>query len=55
MTDDGTSLRIDDIRAGELEPLKGRSPIAISYSSTPSEKMSVRWSTIWPSICSGDM
>ena len=38
-----------------VSPLKGRSPVAISCSTTPSEKMSDRESTGFPSACSGDM
>ena len=51
----GRSLRIADINAGDDPPPNGRSPAAISYSTMPSEKMSVRGSSGSPSICSGDM
>ncbi|MNC88487.1 hypothetical protein D3C83_43040 [compost metagenome] len=37
------------------EPLKGRSPVSIWYSITPSEKISLRASTGRPRNCSGDM
>src|SRR5437867_8709026 len=36
-------------------PEKGRRPADISYITTPSEKISVRWSTSRPSACSGLM
>src|SRR5216117_1382781 len=36
-------------------PEKGRRPVDISYITTPSEKISVRWSTSRPSACSGLM
>ncbi len=49
------SLRIDDINAGVLLPLKGFWPLAISWSTTPRLKMSARWSTASSSSCSGDM
>jgi hypothetical protein len=38
-----------------VSPWNGRSPTAISWSRTPSEKMSDRESTGFPSACSGDM
>ncbi len=34
-------------------PLNGALPVAISYSSTPSAKMSDRWSIALPITCSG--
>ena len=40
----GWSLRIDDISAGDESPRNGRSPVAISYSTMPSENISVRGS-----------
>ena len=46
---------MDDISAGDESPPNGRSPVAISYSMMPSEKMSVRGSRGLASICSGDM
>jgi hypothetical protein len=51
----GVSRRIDDITEMFESPLNGRSPVAISCSITPSEKMSERGSTALPSACSGDM
>jgi hypothetical protein len=36
-------------------PPKARLPVAISYSTAPRAKMSLRWSTSCPSSCSGDM
>ena len=41
--------------AAELEPTKGRDPVAASCSNTPSENTSDRASTSRPSTCSGDM
>jgi hypothetical protein len=38
----GVSLRIDEMMETFVSPLKGRSPVAISWSITPSEKMSLR-------------
>ena len=51
----GVSLMIDDISDTCVSPLNGRSPTAISYRITPSEKTSLRGSTNLPSACSGDM
>jgi hypothetical protein len=36
-------------------PLKGTVPVAISFSTTPNEKISVRASKTIPRACSGDM
>jgi hypothetical protein len=36
-------------------PLNGRPPVSISYRTTPSEKISLRPSTVCPDACSGDM
>jgi hypothetical protein len=36
-------------------PVKGRRPVSISYSTTPSDQTSVRWSRAAPRACSGDM
>jgi hypothetical protein len=33
---------MEDISAGDDSPANGLSPVAISYNTTPSEKMSVR-------------
>jgi hypothetical protein len=55
VTEDGVSLRIDDSSDTCVSPLKGRSPVAISNSITPSEKTSLRESTGLASACSGDM
>ena len=38
----GVSLRIDERSSAFVSPLNGRSPVAISYMMTPSEKMSLR-------------
>ena len=51
----GVSLRIEDSTETLVSPLNGLSPVAISCSITPSEKMSERGSTALPSACSGDM
>jgi len=55
VTAGGWSLSIDAISAAEVSPRNGRLPVAISYSTTPSENTSVRWSNGRPSTCSGDM
>src|SRR5207247_1180801 len=36
-------------------PTNGRRPASTSYSTTPKEKISLRASTAWPRVCSGDM
>ena len=41
--------------AGIESPSKGLAPVTISQRVTASEKMSVRASSDWPLICSGDM
>ena len=41
--------------ATELSPLKGSSPVTISYMTIPIEKMSLLWFTRWPRACSGLM
>jgi hypothetical protein len=38
-----------------VAPANGSWKVTISYSTTPSEKMSLRWSTAWPRACSGLM
>ena len=38
-----------------LSPGNARRPVAISYSTLPNEKRSVRASTLRPVACSGDM
>jgi hypothetical protein len=38
----GRSRRMADVRAAAESPRNGRSPVASSYSKTPSEKRSVR-------------
>ena len=42
VADTGVSLTIDARTESDVSPLNGRSPVAISYTITPSEKMSVR-------------
>jgi hypothetical protein len=41
--------------AAEVDPEKAWRPVAISYNTTPNEKISVRESRSLPSVCSGDM
>ena len=55
VTDGGLSRKIAEINSAEEFPSKGRRPVAISCSTTPSEKISVRWSSGRPDVCSGDM
>jgi hypothetical protein len=55
VTGSGASRRIEEITDIEVSPRNGRVPVAISYRVTPSERMSVRWSTGRPSAGSGDM
>ena len=38
-----------------VSPPNGRTPHNISYVMTPKLKMSLRWSTVVPAACSGDM
>ena len=38
-----------------VSPANGLRPVAISYSTTPNEKTSVRPSIVLPRACSGDM
>ncbi len=49
------SFMMDDSSESPVSPWNGREPVAISYSTTPSEKMSERASTGFPFACSGDM
>ncbi len=51
----GVSRTMADITATTESPTNGRTPAAISYNTTPSEKMSDRTSTGRPCACSGDM
>ena len=51
----GSFSRIDDATEIWLLPSNARFPVAISYSTAPSAKMSLRASASFPSICSGDM
>ena len=55
VTDGGVSRRIAEINSAEELPSNGRFPVAISCRTTPREKMSVRWSSGRPDVCSGDM
>ncbi len=54
-TGSGVSRRIALRMSASLSPVNGASPVTISYSSTPKEKMSDRASTCSPRTCSGDM
>src|SRR5205807_7733438 len=53
--DVGSFSRIEAATLNWLFPSKARFPVTISYSSAPSEKMSLRPSTSFPCTCSGDM
>jgi len=46
---------IDESTAIAVSPAKGRTPVAISYSTTPKEKTSARPSIGSPCACSGAM
>src|SRR4030095_617637 len=45
----------EEIISLEVAPLKGREPAIISYSTTPTEKLSLLESNAKPRACSGDM
>src|SRR2546422_6967388 len=51
----GLSWRMASKIAAEVLPSNGGLPVAISYRTTPKEKMSVRVSSSCPSACSGDI
>ena len=51
----GLRFRIASVITAEVSPRKGRTPVAISYSTTPNENKSVRASSSPPRTCSGDM
>jgi len=51
----GSSRMMCIIVSVAVSPVNGSFPVAPSYSTTPSEKMSVRPSRFFPSACSGDM
>src|SRR6476660_4887571 len=51
----GSLSRIEAATLNWLLPSKARFPVTISYSTAPSEKMSLRPSTSFPCTCSGDM
>jgi hypothetical protein len=51
----GSSRMICVIVSVIVSPPNGRRPVVISYSTTPSEKTSVRPSIVLPRACSGDM
>ncbi len=51
----GSSFRIAAIKLAWLFASNAFFPVAISYSMAPNEKISLRASAFFPSICSGDM
>jgi hypothetical protein len=51
----GARFRMASKITAEVSPRKGSEPVAISYSTTPKEKRSVRASSSLPRACSGDM
>src|SRR5580704_4953156 len=51
----GDLWRIASKIAADVEPQKGRAPVAISYNTAPKENRSVRASSSSPMACSGDM
>jgi hypothetical protein len=51
----GAWWRIASKTTAEVVPVKACCPVAISYRTTPKEKMSVRASSASPRACSGDM
>jgi IS5 family transposase len=51
----GVLFSIESNSAAVVSPRKGSTPVAISYSTTPNEKRSVRPSSSLPSACSGDI
>ena len=51
----GSFSRIAEATLSWLFPSKARLPVRVSYSTAPSEKMSLRPSSSLPSTCSGDM
>src|ERR1051326_4981698 len=51
----GSFSRMADATLSLLAPSKARFPVTISYRTAPKEKMSLRPSICFPSICSGDM
>ncbi len=51
----GSRLRIPSKMTAVVLPGKLTRPVAISYSTTPNEKRSVRWSSSSARACSGDM
>ena len=52
---DGSSRKMEAETSAAVPPVKGRLSDSISYSTTPNEKMSDRWSAVSPCSCSGDM
>src|SRR4029450_3119062 len=51
----GSRLRMPSQMRPAVFPENGCAPVAISYSTTPNEKRSVRASTSCPRTCSGDI
>ncbi len=55
ISDEGSWCRIAPQISPELDPSKGLLPLAISYSTAPNKKRSVRASSSWAVICPGDV
>jgi hypothetical protein len=53
--EEGCPVRIDAMRLAWLSPTNALRPVAISYTSVPNAKTSVRASDAFPSSCSGAM
>jgi hypothetical protein len=51
----GSAVRTALIVSAAVARSKGRRPVKSSYSTTPTLKMSLRWSRVCPRTCSGDM
>ncbi len=51
----GVPFRIASKTMADVLPPKAVTPVAISYSTAPNEKRSLRWSSASPRACSGDM
>ncbi len=54
-TGGGSSVSTAVTVSAAVRRRNGLRPVSISYSTTPKEKMSLRASTGWPRVCSGDM
>ena len=53
--EEGCPVRIEAMRLAWLSPTNALRPVAISYTSVPNAKTSVRASDAFPSSCSGAM